>query len=177
MEIIYSGTYASAFCWSNSPSHFAITQLAKVFPITFTEVRAISINSSIPRIAITGHKGNPNEDTVPNKITKDARGTPATPLLVSINVSPMISWVVNGICMPAACATNTLASDRYKVVPSRLNVYPVGNTNDTIFLGTPNFSMFSIAIGNADSELVVAKAMATGSETALMNCLIGMRRK
>ena len=75
---------------SNSPSHRAITQLAKVFPITFTDVRAISINSSIPKMAMTGHTGKPKEETVPNKIINDARGTPATPLLVSINVSPII---------------------------------------------------------------------------------------
>ena len=75
--------------------------------------------------------------------------------------------------MFAACATNTEANDRYNVLPSKLNVYPVGSTKETIFRGTPSFSMFSIALGSADSELVVAKAMDTGSEIARKNFRIG----
>src|SRR5690606_7396972 len=98
--------------------------------------------------------------------TNVARGTPATPLLVSISVKTIT------ICSPtersifAACATKMDANARYNVLPSRLKVYPVGRTKDTILRGTPSFSIFSIALGNADSELVVANAIDTGSEMA-----------
>jgi len=61
------------------------------------------------------------------------------------------------------------ASDRYNVVPSRLKTITCRYTKATIFLGIPNFSIVSIADGNADSELDVAKAMVAGSETALIN--------
>lgn len=44
----YSSVNANAFTSSNSPSHRDMTQLARQLPITFTDVRAISINSSIP---------------------------------------------------------------------------------------------------------------------------------
>ena len=47
-------------------------------------------------------------------------------------------------------------------------------TNATIFLGIPNFSIDSIADGNADSEFDVANAIVAGSETTLMNGLIGI---
>ena len=42
---------------SNSPSLFAITTAAKQLPITFTEVLAISIIASMPKIIYTGHSG------------------------------------------------------------------------------------------------------------------------
>ena len=66
------------------------------------------------------------------------------------------------------------AKERYKDVPSKLKLYPVGITNDTILRGTPNFSIALIAFGNAASELVVANAIETGSLIALINCLIGI---
>src|SRR5687768_9941683 len=116
-----------------------------------------------------GQIGNLNESAVAISITSDARGTAATPLLVSINERPINNCSPKLRSRPAACATNTDANERYNVVPSRLNVYPVGITNDTIFLGTPNFSIFSNAFGNAESELVVANAMDTGSLIACMN--------
>ena len=50
--------------------------------------------------------------SVPERITSDARGTAATPLLVSISVSIMSSCCDSGMSMPAACATNTDASAR-----------------------------------------------------------------
>src|SRR5882762_1808451 len=51
----------------------------------------------------------------------DARGTPATPLLVSISVSSSTNcWPID-ISTPAACATKIAASERYSVDPSRLN--------------------------------------------------------
>src|SRR5688500_9892750 len=121
-----------------------------------------------------GHKGKLKVLAVAINITNDALGTAATPLLVSIKESPISNCSPNERFIPAACATNTDASERYKVVPSRLNVYPVGITKDTIFRGTPNFSMFSSAFGKAESELVVAKAMETGSLIAWMNFLTGI---
>jgi hypothetical protein len=44
----YSSVNANAFASSNSPSHRDMTQLARQLPITFTEVRAMSISSSMP---------------------------------------------------------------------------------------------------------------------------------
>lgn len=110
------------FYSANSPSHFAITAVARQFPITFTEVLAISINSSIPIIINIGSTGKPNEAAVPIKITKEALGTPATPLLVIIKVKTMVSCCPQVISIPAACATKTEARDKYKVVPSRLKL-------------------------------------------------------
>src|SRR5690606_3845990 len=51
---------------------------------------------------------------------------------------------------------------------------PVGITNDTILRGTPNFSIALMAFGKAASELVVAKAIETGSFTASINFLTGI---
>ena len=56
--------------------------------------------------------GRPNCATVAASTTSDARGTPATPLLVSISVSIMKSCCPNVIGTPKSCATKTLASDR-----------------------------------------------------------------
>src|SRR5688572_32135014 len=116
-----------------------------------------------------GQRGNLKVSAVAINITNDALGTAATPLLVSINDKPISNCSPKDRSIPAACATKMLANDRYNVVPSRLKVYPVGITNDTIFLGTPNFSIFSSAFGNAESELVVANAIDTGSLMACMN--------
>src|SRR5688572_27653844 len=121
-----------------------------------------------------GQRGKWNVAAVAINITNEARGTAATPLLVSINVRPIISCSPNDRSIPAACATNTDANDKYKVVPSRLKVYPVGITNDTILRGTPNFSIFSNAFGKAESELVVANAIDTGSLMAFINFFIGI---
>ena len=82
----------------------------------------MSINSSMPKIKNTGSTGKSNMATVPNKITNEARGTPATPLLVSIRVSAITICCSHDNGCPAACATNTEANDRYKVVPSRLKL-------------------------------------------------------
>src|SRR5215831_21368304 len=75
----------------------------------------------------------------------------------------------------AAWATNTEAIARYKVDPVRLNEYPVGITNPTTCGGTPKRSIDSIALGSADSLLVVANASAAGSRTARTNWLNGIR--
>ena len=66
--------------------------------------------------------GRPNCVSVAVSTTSAARGTPATPLLVSISVSIMTSCWPSVSATPASCATNTLASDRYSVVPSRLKL-------------------------------------------------------
>jgi len=58
-----------------------MTTVAKQFPMTLTEVRAMSINASMPRMRNTGHAGRWNESTVPIRMTKLARGMAATPLL------------------------------------------------------------------------------------------------
>jgi hypothetical protein len=56
-------------------------------PIRFVLVRAMSISESTPRIIATPSRGNPNVARVPERITSDARGTAATPLLVIMSVS------------------------------------------------------------------------------------------
>ena len=45
-------------------------------------------------------------------MTREARGTAATPLLVSIRVSIIVIWVLNGKLTPAAWATKMDASAR-----------------------------------------------------------------
>jgi len=57
----------------------------------FVLVRAMSISASTPRIIATPSSGKPNVASVPERITSDARGTAATPLLVIIRVSIMKS--------------------------------------------------------------------------------------
>ena len=91
-------------------------------------MRPISINSSTPKIIATPIGPSPdgtNEFNVASKITSDARGTPATPLEVSINVNIIVICWPNDMCHPivvsAACATNTDAIARYNVDPVRLN--------------------------------------------------------
>ena len=109
---------------------------------------------------------------VPSKITKEARGTPATPLDVIIKVNTINNCCPIDKSILQACATKILAKDRYKVVPSKLKLYPKGMTKETIFRGTPNFSMLRIALGKALSELAVANANVTGSDKALNRFLI-----
>ena len=72
----------------------------------------MSINSSIPKMIKIGQTGIPKDAAVPNNITKEARGTPATPLLVNIKVK-----TINNCCpkvkgIPAACATKIAARAR-----------------------------------------------------------------
>jgi len=96
----------------NSPSHRAITTDARQLPTRLSDVRAMSIRASTPRMTATPSSGSPNCVSVPARITSDARGTAARPLLVSISVSIMSTWRDNGIAMPAAWATNTEARAR-----------------------------------------------------------------
>jgi hypothetical protein len=64
----------------NSASHRAITTDARQFPNTLTEVRAMSISSSIPRMMNTGSTGRWNDATVPRRITSAARGWRQAPV-------------------------------------------------------------------------------------------------
>ncbi len=109
-------------------------------------------------------------------MTREARGTPATPFDVNMSVSNMMICWPNGMCTPAACATKIDARDRYTVVPSRLKLYPVGRTKPTMRRGTPSRSMFSIAFGNADSDEVVANAIVAGVFTARIKSRSGTRK-
>src|SRR5476649_1024457 len=111
--------------------------------------------------------GRLNVERVAARTTSAARGTPATPLLVSISVS----IIINGT--PAICATKTLHNDRYSVDPSRLKLYPVGSTKPTMFLGTPKRSMISSDLGSAASELAVVNAIRNGSRIAFANARNG----
>src|SRR3984957_13658862 len=157
----------------NAPSHRATTTLAKQFPTTLTVVRAMSMNASTPRINATASTGSPNTTTAPDKITNAARGTPATPLLVSMSVSIKTSCRPNDNVRPPAWAANSAATARYNVLPSRLNEYPTGITNATIRRGTPSASMASMARGSAASDVDVENAISAGSRTARKNALSG----
>src|SRR5262249_16836069 len=79
----------------HAPSHFATTAVARQLPTTFVIVRPMSSSASIPRIVVTPSSGRPYAASVPVRITRLARGTPATPLLVNISVS------IIEICWPA----------------------------------------------------------------------------
>ena len=89
-------------------------------------------------------------------MTSDARGTPATPFEVSINVNIIVICWPNDMCQPivvsAAWATKTDAIARYRVDPVRLNEYPVGITNPTTYGGTPKRSIDSIAACRSKCE-------------------------
>src|SRR3954470_8940891 len=76
---------------------------------------------------------------------------------------------------PAACATKTDATARYKVDPSRLKEYPVGITKATMRRGTPMASIDCIASGSAASDEVVEKAISAGDLTARTNRRNGTR--
>ena len=78
----------------------------------------MSINSSTPKITATPIAPNPPGMKllrVANRITRAARGTPATPFEVIINVSIMKSWrpkLMWPIVGSAACATKIEAIAR-----------------------------------------------------------------
>ena len=112
-------------------------------------------------------------------MTSDARGTPATPFEVSINVNIIVICWPNDMCHPivvsAAWATNTDAIARYKVDPVEIERIAGRHHEPDDVRGTPKRSIDSIAFGSADSLLVVANASAAGSRTARTNCLNGIR--
>jgi hypothetical protein len=60
----------------------------------------------------TPSRGRPNVAGVPERITSDACGTAATPLLVIMSVTIIRTCVVSVIGTPAACATKTDAIAR-----------------------------------------------------------------
>src|SRR6201996_5811887 len=74
---------------ANSPSHRAITKEERQSPTTWTAVRAMSSRAAIPRPTKMGSSGRWNMAAVASSTTKVARGTPATPLLVSMRVPTM----------------------------------------------------------------------------------------
>src|ERR1039457_2536020 len=104
------------------PSHLATTALARQLPSTLVDVRAMSISASTPSRTAAPSMGRWKVVSVPARITSAARGTPATPLLVSMRVSIISSCWPNERVTPAAWATKTEASERYSVVPSRLKL-------------------------------------------------------
>src|ERR1035437_11035941 len=106
----------------NAPSHFATTTVARQLPTTLIAVRAMSISSSTPRMRMTPSTGRLNEARVPNSMTNDVRGTPATPFEVSMSVNNISICWPRLSSTPAACATKIEASERYSVVPSRLKL-------------------------------------------------------
>src|SRR5580658_4585367 len=106
----------------STPSQRATTADAMQLPSRFTDVRAMSISASAPSSSATPDSGRPNDASVPARITSEARGTAATPLLVSISVSIIRSCWLSAMWTPAACATKSDAIERYNVLPSRLKL-------------------------------------------------------
>jgi len=73
---------------SNSPSHRDMTTVARQLPTTLSDVRAMSISASTPRITATACNGNPNCASAPDRITNDARGTADGVALVDEQSTP-----------------------------------------------------------------------------------------
>ena len=97
--------------------------------------------------------------------TREARGTPATPLLVTMRTSSIVTWVERGRAIPYAWAMKIEANAMYIIEPSRLKEYPRGSTKPVILSFTPNFPSASIVFGYAASLLAVEKATISGSFT------------
>src|ERR1017187_4427037 len=94
------------------PSQRATTAAARQFPSTLTAVRAMSSTASKPSRMAKPSTGRWNVVSVPTRITSAARGTPATPLLVSIRVNIITNCSPAVMCTLAACATNIDAMER-----------------------------------------------------------------
>ena len=62
---------------------------------------------------------------------------------------------------------NPVAKVIYNIDPSRLKLYPKGNTNPTIRLLQPNFSNAAIVCGKDASELAVEKEINKASFNSL----------
>src|SRR5471030_763369 len=73
----------------SSPSHLATTAVASELPITLVALRPMSRKVSMPMIISSPASGMPNWLKVEAITTNDARGTPATPFEVIINVASM----------------------------------------------------------------------------------------
>src|SRR5258707_6731769 len=80
---IYKG---EALGSASSFSQRAMTAEARQLPVTLREVRAISMSASTPRITKIGSVGRWKVAAEAMRTSRLARGTPAMPLLVSINV-------------------------------------------------------------------------------------------
>ena len=65
--------------------------VAVTFPATLTTVRPISTKRSIPAIKARPETGTPIVETVANKTTNDAPGTPAIPLEVIIKTNNKVN--------------------------------------------------------------------------------------
>src|SRR5690349_20070689 len=76
----------------------------------------------------------------------------------------------------ATWAQKITAMARWSVEPSRLNEYPIGITNAAISDGTPYLFMFSIALGRADSEELVANPIKDGPPNAQASSRSGNRQ-
>src|SRR5450759_2937794 len=87
----------------------------------------MSRTASTPSKMANPSTGRRNAVSVPARITRAARGTPATPLLVSIRVSIITNCWPNVMWTPAACATNIEAIERYSVVPVEIEAVAGGN--------------------------------------------------
>ena len=111
----------------------------------------------------------PNMVQVAATTTKEARGTPAIPLLVNINTSNMVSCVPISKCFPCDCAIAILAKVIYIMLPSKLKEYPSGNIKDTILSLQPKRSSTSVNFGKTASLLVVLKAIIKGLEIILIS--------
>jgi hypothetical protein len=140
-----------------------------LLPTTLVALRPISRRGSIPSSNAKPASGILNVAKVPAITTKEALGTPAMPLLVSISTSNMLIWVESGKSMPYDWAINSEANVMYIMLPSRLKEYPSGSTKLTTVSLQPNFPNSSIVFGKAASLLVVEKAYRTGTFTCRIN--------
>jgi len=116
------------------------------------------------------------EASVPVRITNDARGTAATPLLVSMSVS-----IISSCCQRHVDARCLCHEDRGhgKVERAAVEVERVSRRHDEgdDAACTPIASICSMAFGSAASEDVVENAISAGSFTALRKGLSGTRAR
>ena len=96
----------------NSPSQRAMMTVARQLPRTLVAVSRHVHQLIDPEDDEHRLDRQAERRSVPSRMTSDARGTPATPLLVSISVSSIVSCCPIVISMPAAWATKIEASDR-----------------------------------------------------------------
>ena len=99
----------------------AITAVARQLPTRLTDVRAMSINASTPRITRDASKRQAElrERAGQNHERRARHGGDA--FARQHQRQHHQDLLTSGMSMPAACATNTDASARYSVLPSRLN--------------------------------------------------------
>src|SRR5262245_15780835 len=84
----------------SSPSHFATTAVAMELPTTLVALRPMSRNWSMPMIRSRPASGILKVTKVAAITTREARGTPAIPLLVTISNSSMVICCANDSSMP-----------------------------------------------------------------------------